>query len=543
MSLVITKPRQQSQSAREFPVMRSLPTAIANNPHDHQNGIHDKENISVPNQLNQPYIKESSDIQGLAKIAQKQLSGRNKEITEHQRSIIDQLTADPFILDEDRKDIEQFQSKFPMLCKSYIPTSIIGEGTFSTVYKAIDVKHFDTNNQKWIEWSRQDPEDAPRLLAYVQKLSETWSNHLFSGGSQSPDKPVLPPAMSFSNLNMALKEFVQDYIDRLLAVKYDVQQTGNPPPIAPHFVAIKRINPTSSPERLIDEITFLKELGGKHNVVPVITGLRHQDQVLVVFPYFHCQDFREYLGVLSAKDVSVYMRLLFEALSHLHDNKIIHRDIKPSNFLFSAEDERAVLVDFGLAQREGVDSENDNSALKQQRKNPEELERTIKTLKEKMEKMPPGMIINDTRPAMKASRAGTRGFRAPEVLFKSSRQTCSIDVWSAGVILLTMMTRRYPFFQSSDDQDAIVEIACLFGNDEMAKAATVYSRLWTCDVPTVPKSRIDFRELVGTMNPNVDYPNEAFDLLEQCLKLNVEERITAAEALKHPFIRMYQQQV
>lgn len=207
------------------------------------------------------------------------------------------------------------------------------------------------DNVAWKPWSRQDPEDAPRLLAFVQRLMEGWSAYFANGAQQGKTEGERKEHLSsFSNLNMSIKNYVHEYVRRLLAMQYDGTQTPACPPISPHFVALKRINPTSSPERLIDEISFLKELGGQHNVVPIISGMRYQDQVIVVFPYFHSADFREYLCELTPIDISCYMRLLFEALAHIHDHAIIHRDIKPSNFLFSPEDKRAVLVDFGLAQ-------------------------------------------------------------------------------------------------------------------------------------------------------------------------------------------------
>ena len=65
----------------------------------------------------------------MSTITQKQFSGKQKEITEEQRQLINDLTADPFILDDDRAEIEQFISRFPLLWKSYIPVSITGEGT------------------------------------------------------------------------------------------------------------------------------------------------------------------------------------------------------------------------------------------------------------------------------------------------------------------------------------------------------------------------------------------------------------------------------
>ena len=59
-----------------------------------------------------------------------------------------------------------------------------------------------------------------------------------------------------------------------------------------------------------------------------------------------------------------------------------------------------------------------------------------------------------------ASRAGTPGFRAPEVLAKSILQSTKIDMWSAGVIFASLLTKRYPFFpfRSENDVVALCEI-------------------------------------------------------------------------------------
>jgi cell division control protein 7 len=44
---------------------------------------------------------------------------------------------------------------------------------------------------------------------------------------------------------------------------------------------------------------------------------------------------------------------------------------------------------------------------------------------------------------MAGQREGTRGFRAPEVLLRQRVQGPPIDVWAAGVIVLTLLSRRY----------------------------------------------------------------------------------------------------
>ena len=64
-----------------------------------------------------------------------------------------------------------------------------------------------------------------------------------------------------------------------------------------------------------------------------------------------------------------------------------------------------------------------------------------------------------------AQREGTRGFRAPEVLLQFPTQGPAIDVWSAGVILLVLLTRRASIFDASNDMHALAEICMLVGSD------------------------------------------------------------------------------
>jgi len=51
-----------------------------------------------------------------------------------------------------------------------------------------------------------------------------------------------------------------------------------------------------------------------------------------------------------------------------------------------------------------------------------------------------------------------------------------IDIWSAGVILLTILSRRFPFFNSSDDVDAMIEIATIFGKQRMKQCAALHGK-------------------------------------------------------------------
>jgi serine/threonine protein kinase len=219
---------------------------------------------------------------------------------------LEDILASPFIKEEELPDLEKFIRNFPGLTEHYIPIQIIGEGTFSTVYKAIDVRHYETDKTAWIEWSKQDRHDAMKLFAHIHKLQQRSDGHRKSPIPQQ----VFDPS---TYLNRALLRYMASHIELMkerkdpMVVSYQnittiktsikkEESEENPKAagssVLPHFVALKRINPTSSPDRLIDEIQFIAKYGGSSNVIPLITGLRHEDQVIAVFPYFSCPDFR-----------------------------------------------------------------------------------------------------------------------------------------------------------------------------------------------------------------------------------------------------------
>jgi serine/threonine protein kinase len=50
-----------------------------------------------------------------------------------------------------------------------------------------------------------------------------------------------------------------------------------------------------------------------------------------------------------------------------------------------------------------------------------------------------------------------------------------IDIWSCGVILLSFLSKRYPFFNSVDDTDAMIELASIFSKPHMRACARLHS--------------------------------------------------------------------
>lgn len=158
---------------------------------------------------------------------------------------------------------------------------------------------------------------------------------------------------------------------------------------------------------------------------------------------------------------------------------------------------------------------------------------------------PTGYPKNDQRPSRRANRAGTRGFRAPEVLLKCTAQTTKIDIWSVGVILLTVLAHRFPFFNSTDDVDAMIEIATIFGRRQLKQCAVLHGVVFECTIPTVSQTGFPLSHIVQ-WSTSVTRPDQGEDLapdikktvkfLELCLELDPRRRISARAALASDFL-------
>jgi cell division control protein 7 len=146
------------------------------------------------------------------------------------------------------------------------------------------------------------------------------------------------------------------------------------------------------------------------------------------------------------------------------------------------------------------------------------------------------------RPPMSRQRFGTQGFRAPEMLLSAPQLTPAIDIWAVGVIFLSVVTQRYPFFVGDGDLTILCQIAAIFGSEKVAEAALDCDRMvqfphW------VSRKATELSDLVLLLNPTMKEKvlnADAFDLMGKMLEISPLKRISAENALAHRFFEQLQ---
>jgi cell division control protein 7 len=282
----------------------------------------------------------------------------------------------------------------------------------------------------------------------------------------------------------------------------------------------------------------LRRLEGKHNIIPILYNYVNpiQGTCAIIMPYIKHKPFSEYFNKLTVNQTRKYIHGLLTSLAHLHRLGILHRDIKPPNFLFDPETSIARLVDFGLS--EDITTKDLRLSNTMNFNNPACFCNHMELCS----------ICSTKRRSMKASRAGTGGFRPPEVLLKSHRQDQKIDVWAAGVCLLILLSRRYPYFPATDDTVALTHIGELLGLAGLREAATSLGR--KLSIQGLKETSFTVQQIVRKQRNSSKHPietddtrgqewREVTDLLIRLLQPNPKNRPNAGQALNMDFFVNY----
>lgn len=261
-------------------------------------------------------------------------------------------------------------------------------------------------------------------------------------------------------------------------------------------MAIKKLSRPFQSEifakRAYRELLLLKHMQhenviGLLDVFTPASSLRSFHDFYLVMPFMQT-DLQKIMGMEFSEDKIQYLVYqMLKGLKYIHSAGVIHRDLKPGNLAVN-EDCELKILDFGLARH--ADAEMT------------------------------GYVV-------------TRWYRAPEVILSWMHYNQTVDIWSVGCIMAEMLTGK-TLFRGKDYLDQLTQILKVTGvpgtefvqklNDKAAKS-------YIQSLPQSPKK--DFSQLFPRASP------QAVDLLEKMLELDVDKRLTASQALAHPFFEPF----
>ncbi|KAJ3097071.1 Casein kinase II subunit alpha', partial [Phlyctochytrium bullatum] len=128
-------------------------------------------------------------------------------------------------------------------------------------------------------------------------------------------------------------------------------------------------------------------------------------------------------------------------------------------------------------------------------------------------------------------RVASRYYKPPEILLGYRKYDYSFDMWS--------IFRREVFFQGEDDVDQLRAIVRVLGGDDLRSYVLKYSITLAPEpvqsiVNNSTHQRIPLYEFVGWNNGDLAR-EDALDLVDKLLRYDHHSRLTADEALAHPF--------
>jgi serine/threonine-protein kinase PRP4 len=283
------------------------------------------------------------------------------------------------------------------------------------------------------------------------------------------------------------------------------------------------------------EIGILEQLAAadpddKKHIVRFIRHFEHKGHLCMVFENLSLnlrevvKRFGRDVGI-NIRAVRAYAQQMFLAASLLRKCNLLHADVKPDNILVNEAHTGLKICDLGSAAHYNPGA-------------------------------PPG--ADEITPYLVS-----RYYRAPEIIL-GMQPDPAIDMWSIGCTLFELYTGKILFAGRSNNQMLKVMMECRgkFSTKMLKRApfAPLYfddlgnfqsiekDKLTGRDVPKLLNLSKPVKDLKARLtgfsgedgkkadDAQIKELNLFRDLLEKCLELNPEKRITPGEALKHPFI-------
>eukprot|EP00005_Dracoamoeba_jomungandri_P003920 CAMPEP_0174259472 /NCGR_PEP_ID=MMETSP0439-20130205/8293_1 /TAXON_ID=0 /ORGANISM="Stereomyxa ramosa, Strain Chinc5" /LENGTH=371 /DNA_ID=CAMNT_0015343369 /DNA_START=143 /DNA_END=1258 /DNA_ORIENTATION=- len=261
-------------------------------------------------------------------------------------------------------------------------------------------------------------------------------------------------------------------------------------------VVLKKLKPGMKRRKIRREVKILHNVQGGPNIIKLYDVIREPyiNTTTLVFEFVDNIYWKKIYQSFSDYEIRFYIFELIKSLEYAHARGIMHRDVKPLNVVIDHRQKKLRLIDWGLAEfyHKGMEY---------------------------------------------SVRVATKHYKAPELLVGLRTYDYSVDMWGVGVMFASMLFwMNTSFFEGVDHDEVLIQIAECLGTSDLF----TYCDKYNIKLPDELIDRLGshtkraWESYITDENKHLAC-EDGLDLLDKLLVYDHPSRLTAEEALKHPY--------